>query len=133
ESPHAETLPSLSPPFATAENCRNRRLLSFVFVCSAIIVFLSTRRSRSCRPRRNRSPDEPARASESFADRARDGHAQPPEKSSPPLSPPSSAASPPSPLVTDTGDSPVTRSTRPSQLNESTRMTRLTGWLAGLN
>ncbi|WZZ70308.1 hypothetical protein YC2023_081678 [Brassica napus] len=33
---------------------------------------------------------------------------------------------PPSPPVTDTGDSPATRSTRPSQLSESTRLTRLT-------
>ncbi|KAF3541864.1 hypothetical protein F2Q69_00019932 [Brassica cretica] len=35
-------------------------------------------------------------------------------------------APPPSPPVTDTGDSPATWSTRPSQLSESTRLTRLT-------
>nr|VDD54406.1 unnamed protein product [Brassica oleracea] len=39
----------------------------------------------------------------------------------------------PPPPVTDTGDSPATRSTRPSQLSESTRLTRLTDRLAGLN
>uniref|UniRef100_A0A0D3B549 F-box domain-containing protein n=1 Tax=Brassica oleracea var. oleracea TaxID=109376 RepID=A0A0D3B549_BRAOL len=53
---------------------------------------------------------------------AREVHAPPPEIVAT-AGPPSSAAAPP---VTDTGDSPATRSTRPSQLSESTRLTRLT-------
>ncbi|WZY80421.1 hypothetical protein YC2023_026805 [Brassica napus] len=57
----------------------NRRLLSFVFVRSTIIVFLSSRRSRRHRPRRNRSSDEAVRASKSYADCARFFHAPPPD------------------------------------------------------
>ncbi|XP_048617067.1 extensin-like [Brassica napus] len=49
--------------------------------------------------------------------RAREVHAPPP-KNVATAGPPSPAAGiPPSPPVTDTGDSPATRSTRPSQLN----------------
>uniref|UniRef100_M4FGD8 Uncharacterized protein n=1 Tax=Brassica campestris TaxID=3711 RepID=M4FGD8_BRACM len=133
----------------------NRRLLSFVFT---IIVFLSSRRSRRHRPRRNRSSDEAVRASKSYADCARFFHAPPPDiasavfrhrppphlrrcqkspppqlrrrRESPPPLPPANfpvrrRLPPPSRPVTDTGDSPVTRSTRPSQLSESSRLTRV--------
>ncbi|WZY77314.1 hypothetical protein YC2023_023698 [Brassica napus] len=108
-----------------------------------IIVFLSSRRICRHRPRRNRSSAEAVRASRSYDDRARGLNAPPPEivsavvrhRSPPPFpaaAPPSPPTNfpvrrrrpPPSRPVTDTGDSPVTRSTRPSQLSESTRLTR---------
>ncbi|CAN6851118.1 unnamed protein product, partial [Brassica oleracea] len=59
---------------------------------------------RSRRPRRNRSPDEPARASESFASarvrftRRRRKTSPPPDHRPPP------PEYPPSPPVTDTGE-----------------------------
>ncbi|WZZ65784.1 hypothetical protein YC2023_077156 [Brassica napus] len=59
--------------------------------------------------------------------RAREVHAPLPDHRPPP------PEYPPSPPLTIAGNSPVTRSTRPSQLSESTRLTRLTDRLAGLN
>ncbi|KAF8105766.1 hypothetical protein N665_0156s0020 [Sinapis alba] len=61
-------------------------------------MFLSSRRSRSHQPRRNRSSDEPARASGSFAEHARALHAPPPEIVSAAAPPPDRRA-PPSPPV----------------------------------
>ncbi|WZZ50769.1 hypothetical protein YC2023_050876 [Brassica napus] len=82
-------------------------------------MFLSSRRSRIRRSRLNRNPDEAARASIRFANRARIFHAPPPEivaAARPPLAAAGSplccavaaGKHPPSP--------PVTRLTRPSQL-----------------
>ncbi|KAF2531608.1 hypothetical protein F2Q70_00029881 [Brassica cretica] len=102
EPPQPETLSSSPQPFATPKD---------------IIVFLSSRGSRSHRPHLNRSPEEPARAHGSCVI-----HAPPPSSAS--ASPCSAAGlpldrrrcAPPSPLVN--------RSTRPSQLSESTRLIR---------
>ncbi|RID62413.1 hypothetical protein BRARA_E01489 [Brassica rapa] len=46
---------------------------------ASIIVFLSSKRIRRHRPRRNRSSDEAVRASRSYADCARFVHAPSPE------------------------------------------------------
>ncbi|KAF2617820.1 hypothetical protein F2Q68_00038787 [Brassica cretica] len=102
--PRLETSSSSFPPFA-----------------APTIVFLSSRRSRRHRPRRNQSSDKAVRASRSYADCARDVHTPPPEivsaavrRSAPPsvitvlcrCPLPVSRRPPPSPPVTVAGDLP---------------------------
>nr|VDD31296.1 unnamed protein product [Brassica oleracea] len=109
EPPHARTSSSSASPSTAAQS--NRKPPCF-------------KRTRSHRPRHDRSPDESVRTVQSFAVRVRFVHAPPPGIASavarrrpPPANfPVRRCRSLPSPPVTDTGDSPVTRSTRPSQL-----------------
>ncbi|KAG5407924.1 hypothetical protein IGI04_014043 [Brassica rapa subsp. trilocularis] len=68
------------PPevFTRAARCQNIAKLVIIICSPTTIVILSSRRSRSHQPRRNRSPNEAARAFGSFAS-APELHAQLPE------------------------------------------------------